>query len=138
MPDMKKVKLINEFKQFALKGNVLDLAVGVIIGGAFSKITSSLVTDIFTPVIGLVIGGVNFNNLNIPIRTVEGAEPLMLNIGSFLQSVVDFFILALIVFAIVKMMGNLRRRTEEVALTKPSAEVALLTEIRDLLKDNNK
>ncbi len=118
---------INEFKQFAIKGNVVDLAIGVIIGGAFGKIVSSLVADIITPILGLVLNNINFKNIVI--------GPLM--IGNFLQALIDFLIVALVIFLVVKSVNIFRRKQEVkevIAESKPSREEHLLTEIRDLLK----
>jgi large conductance mechanosensitive channel len=121
----------NEFKQFALKGNVLDLAIGVIIGGAFGKIVSSLVKDVLMPLIGLLLGGVKFSDLSIKF----GKEAL--NYGLFLQSVVDFFIISFSIFLFIKFINRFKRKeekVEEVEITE--TQEALLKEIRDLLKED--
>jgi len=120
----------NEFKKFAMKGNVLDLAVGVIIGGAFGKIVSSLVDDIIMPLVGLLIGGVDFSKLAI---TVNDAE---LKYGMFIQTVVDFLIIAFSIFLFVRFFNKLKRK-EEVAAEAPKVDKKeeLLVEIRDLLKN---
>lgn len=139
---------IKEFKAFALKGNVVDLAVGVIIGGAFGKITTSLVNDIIMPPIGLLVGGVDFTDLSVVLQKAneaEGVAEVVWRYGAFIQQVVDFTILAFCVFLMVKAMNrlmNMRKKEEEAApapapapAPEPSAEEKLLTEIRDLLKE---
>ena len=145
---------LKEFKAFALKGNVMDMAVGVIIGGAFGKIVTSLVNDILMPPIGLLLGNVNFKDLKVNLAAVkdaavsvvsEGAapsEPVYWNYGAFIQQVVDFAILAFCVFLMVKVMNSLNKKKEEPAPApapapepEPTAEEKLLTEIRDLLKN---
>lgn len=132
---------LKEFKEFALKGNVMDMAVGVIIGGAFGKIVTSLVNDILMPPIGMVLGNTSFSDLKIPLGTpAEGAEPAYWNYGAFIQQCVDFLILAFCIFLMVKVMNRLIRKKEEAPATpapapEPSAEEKLLTEIRDLLKE---
>ncbi|GAA0086866.1 large-conductance mechanosensitive channel protein MscL [Clostridium sp. CTA-7] len=130
-------KFINEFKDFAMKGNVLDLAVGVVIGGAFNKIVSSLVNDIIMPLIGVLTGGVNFKDLSY---TVKGAE---LTYGMFIQNIVDFIIIALSIFVFIKVVSKLNRKKEEEVEAKKEEEKKLtmdqelLVEIRDLLKSQN-
>ena len=137
---------LKEFKAFALKGNVMDMAVGVIIGGAFGKIVTSLVNDIIMPPIGLLIGGVDFTNLKLVIKkaVIEGgaevAPAVTWNYGAFIQQVVDFTILAFCVFMMVKIMNRLMSKKEEKPATPPappapSKEEVLLTEIRDILKE---
>ena len=139
---------LKEFKAFALKGNVMDMAVGVIIGGAFGKIVTSLVNDIIMPPIGLLVGGVDFTNLKVVIKkaVVEGgaeiAPAVTWNYGAFIQQVVDFTILAFCVFMMVKVMNKLLKKEEAKpapapAPPAPSKEEVLLTEIRDILKDKN-
>ena len=123
-----KSKLLNEFKQFAMRGNVLDMAVGIIIGGAFGKIVSSLVSDIIMPPIGLLIGGVNFTQLAITLK-----EGVTINYGNFIQIIFDFLIVAFSIFLVIKLVNSLQRKKEE-APAEPSDEIKLLTEIRDLLK----
>ena len=138
-------KFLTEFKEFALKGNVLDLAVGVIIGGAFNKIVSSLVNDIIMPPIGVITGGVDFKDLVYVLKpAVEGgADEITLKYGMFIQNVVDFLIIALSVFVFIKVISKLNRKKEEVkeepVVEEPklTVEQELLTEIRDLLKNNN-
>lgn len=131
-------KFIEDFKTFALKGNVVDMAVGVIIGGAFGKIVSSLVNDIIMPLIGILIGGYNFSELSWKIGEAT------VKYGSFLQSVVDFLIIALSIFAVLKLMMkliSLRKHEEEEKAEeeeKKSDELLLLEEIRDILKESKK
>ncbi|GAB3001880.1 large-conductance mechanosensitive channel [Arenimonas maotaiensis] len=136
--------MISEFKEFALRGNVVDLAVGVVIGGAFGKIVSSLVNDLITPVISLFTGSADFKSLSVTLRTAvldaEGKETvpaLLLNYGSFIQSVIDFTLIALVIFFAVKAINRLRRQEQAAppapAPAEPSAEAKLLAEIRDLL-----
>ena len=141
-------KMINEFKTFIARGNVIDLAVGVIIGGAFGKITTSLVNDVFMPFISWLFGARDMTALNLLVRpeVVNEAgevvqEAITIGFGSFAATIIDFFLIALVVFAMVKVMNTLRDRLEKkeepapAAPPAPSAEEVLLTEIRDLLKD---
>ncbi|MGG2095075.1 large conductance mechanosensitive channel protein MscL [Bacillus sp. S13(2024)] len=124
----------NEFKKFALKGNVIDLAVGVVIGGAFGKIVSSLVNDIIMPLLGLLLGGINFSKLAYPL----GKDTL--KYGAFIQTVVDFFIIAFSIFLFIKLFNKLAFKKEEEKeeeVPVPTKEEVLLTEIRDLLKQQN-
>lgn len=128
------MSLLKEFRDFAVKGNVVDLAVGVIIGGAFGKIVSSLVNDVIMPPIGLLIGGVDFKDLAIVLKEAqEGAEAVTLKYGAFIQNVFDFIIIAMAIFAMVKVINNLKKAPEKAA--EPTAQEKLLAEIRDLLKD---
>ena len=145
---------LKEFKAFALKGNVMDMAVGVIIGGAFGKIVTSLVNDILMPPIGMLLGNVDFKDLKLNLAAVKDAaasvvdgtvvpsEPVYWNYGAFIQQCIDFTILALCVFMLVKLMNklsNLKKKDEKPATPPappaPSKEEVLLTEIRDLLKE---
>jgi len=131
--------MMSEFKSFAMRGNVVDMAVGIVIGGAFGKIVSSFVSDVLMPPIGLMMGGVDFADLSIVLQAAsEGAEAVTLNYGSFIQTVVDFVIIAFAIFMVIKAMNNLKKKEEEKppAPPAPSAEVELLTEIRDSLKNN--
>ncbi|AGI31409.1 TPA: large-conductance mechanosensitive channel protein MscL [Mannheimia haemolytica] len=130
------MSILKEFREFAVKGNVVDMAVGVIIGGAFGKIVSSLVSDVVMPPIGWLIGGVDFKDLAIEIAPAkEGAEAVMLKYGAFIQNVFDFLIIALAVFGMVKVINSLKKApVVEEAPAEPTAEEKLLTEIRDLLK----
>ncbi|HMP04574.1 MAG TPA: large-conductance mechanosensitive channel protein MscL [Gemmatales bacterium] len=128
--------ILREFKTFIQRGNVIDLAVGVIIGAAFGRIVSSLVADILMPPIGLLTGGINFTDLKLSLGgdPNDAAKMVTLNYGSFLQTVVDFLIVAGCVFALVKGVNSLKR-ADEAKPAEPSAEAKLLSEIRDLLKD---
>ena len=129
---------LKEFKEFAIKGNVMDMAVGVIIGGAFGKIVSSMVNDILMPPIGALIGNTDFTQLKIVLKkAVEGGEPLTWNYGNFIQQCVDFTILAFCIFMMVKMMNKLIKKKEATPAPAPapSKEEQLLAEIRDLLKE---
>ena len=129
--------MIKEFKQFAVKGNMIDMAVGIIIGAAFGKIVSSLVADVIMPPIGLLIGGVNFTALKLTLKPPEGdVAAVTLNYGNFLQVAIDFLIVAWAVFLMVKAINTMKRKEEAApaAPPAPSKEVVLLTEIRDLLK----
>ena len=128
--------MLNEFKQFAMRGNVVDMAVGIIIGGAFGKIVSSLVNDVIMPPIGMVMGGVDFSDLAIALG--EGEEAASINYGVFINTVLDFVIVAFAIFMVIRAMNKLKKKEEEkpAAPPKPSAEETLLTEIRDLLAKN--
>jgi len=131
------MSLISEFKAFAMRGNVVDLAVGVVIGAAFGKIVSSLVDGLIMPVVGVLVGGVNFADLAITLKEgAEGVEPVLLKYGAFLQTVVDFAIIAFAIFMVIKLMNRLQRKQEAAPAEPPppSAEVLLLTEIRDTLR----
>ena len=135
----KKKGWLAEFREFAMRGNVIDLAVGIIIGGAFGKIVSSLVEDVFMPIIGMLIGGVNFDTLYIilpPTPLGDDHAPIKLMLGRFISTIIDFILIALCVFLFVKLINTLRRKTndEQEAPAEPSADIVLLTEIRDLLK----
>lgn len=132
-----------EFKEFAFKGNVIDMAVGVVVGGAFSKIVTSLVSDIITPAIGVLTRGVDFKELQLVLATdAEGTVTSALKYGAFIQNIIDFFIIAFSIFVVVKLMNTARKKFEKkqeiieeiVEESKPSTE-DLLTEIRDLLKE---
>jgi large conductance mechanosensitive channel len=125
------MSLMSEFKQFAMKGNVIDMAVGIIIGAAFGKIVSSFVGDLVMPVIGMAVGGVNFADLSVSLGTSPAGEPVLVKYGAFLQAVFDFLIIAAAIFMAIKAVNKLR--APAVAPATP-ADVALLTEIRDLLK----
>ncbi len=131
------MSIVSEFKAFAMKGNVVDMAVGIIIGAAFGKIVSSFVGDVIMPPIGLLIGGVDFTDLAITLKAAEGDLPaVMLSYGKFLQTILDFMIVAFAIFMGVKAINRLKR--EEAAAPEappaPSKEQELLSEIRDLLK----
>jgi large conductance mechanosensitive channel len=130
------MSVIKEFREFAIKGNVVDLAVGVVIGAAFGKIVSSLVADVIMPPLGLAIGGIDFTNFKFVLREAIGDKPAVtLKYGVFLQQIFDFFIVALAIFALVKGINRLRRTeaAAPAAPAPPSPEVVLLTEIRDAL-----
>lgn len=130
-------KLVEEFKTFAVKGNVVDMAVGIIIGTAFGKIVSSLVADVVMPPIGVLVGGVNFADLAVTLKDAAGEEAAVtLNYGTFLQTVFDFLIIAVAVFAMIKVINRLKQKEEAKpeAPAAPSAQEVLLGEIRDLLK----
>ncbi len=142
-------KFLNEFKQFAMRGNVIDLAVGVVVGGAFGKITNSLVNDIIMPAVSMITGGVNFSDWKIILKeaVLDAATgevvsaAVSINYGTLISTVIDFIILAFAVFCMVKAINSLHRKKEEApaappAPPEPSAEEKLLTEIRDLLKEN--
>ena len=134
--------MLHEFKEFAMRGNVVDLAVGVVIGAAFGKIVASLVNDVIMPAIGYLVGGVNFSDLAIELQAASvdaaGAEvpAVMIKYGAFIQTIVDFTIIAFAIFVAVKVINTLKRKQEAAppAPAEPSAEVKLLTEIRDALK----
>jgi len=134
------MKMIQEFKQFALKGNVVDMAVGIIIGAAFGKIVSSLVNDIIMPPIGLAVGGVDFKDLNLVLKqgTVDQAgnaiAAVTLNYGAFIQTAFDFLIVAFAIFLMIKAMNHMKKEEPAPATPEPTKEEKLLTEIRDLLK----
>jgi large conductance mechanosensitive channel len=134
------MKLAEEFKTFALKGNVVDMAVGIIIGAAFGKIVSSLVSDVIMPPIGILIGGVNFTDLSVVLKDAVGDMPAVtLNYGNFIQVVFDFLIVAFAIFMMVKGMNALKKKEDDKQATPapppaPSKEELLLSEIRDLLK----
>lgn len=132
-------KFFQEFKEFAMRGNVLDMAVGVILGGAFGKITTSLVNDVFMPLIGMLIGGVDLGKLNIVLKpATDTAEAVTLGIGTFLTAIIDFILVAFVIFLMIKTINRFRRKKEEEpALEEPKGPTAeeLLTEIRDLLKE---
>lgn len=130
-------KLLQEFKAFAMRGNVIDMAVGIIIGAAFGKIVTSVVNDIIMPPIGLLVGGVNFTDLKIVLKhAVDGNPAVTLNYGNFLQVVFDFLIIAFAVFMLVKALSAAKREEEAAppAPPAPTKTEILLTEIRDLLK----
>jgi len=128
------MSLMTEFKEFAMKGNVVDMAVGVVIGGAFGKIVSSFVGDVVMPLLGKLVGGVNFTDLAIELGTNPAGEPVLLKYGAFLQSAFDFLIIAAAIFMALKGINKLKAPPPPAAAPAPPADVALLTEIRDLLK----
>ena len=131
--------LLKEFKEFALRGNVVDMAVGIIIGAAFGKIVSSLVKDVIMPPIGVAIGGVDFSKLSYVIKEATAeAEAVAINYGAFIQTIIDFLIIAMAIFVAVNIMNRLQRKEEAKPepekVVEPSEEVKLLREIRDSLK----
>ena len=129
--------MIQEFKTFAMRGNVVDMAVGIIIGGAFGKIVSSFVADVIMPPIGILIGGVDFSNLAIVIKEAVGdVAAVTINYGAFIQTVLDFMIIAFAIFMAIKAMNSLKKEKEETPEEPPapSKEETLLTEIRDILQ----
>lgn len=131
------MKIIDEFKTFAMKGNVVDMAVGIIIGAAFGKIVSSVVSDIIMPPIGLLIGGVNFTDLKVILKAATETNPAVTwNYGNFLQVCFDFLIVAFAVFLMIKAINSAKKKEEAApaAPPAPSKQETLLTEIRDLLK----
>lgn len=133
--------MLKEFKEFALKGNVVDLAVGVIIGGAFGKIVTSLVNDIIMPILGILIGGVNFTDLKFVITPANGeiAEVAILY-GAFIQSVFDFIVIAFSIFLVIKLIVSAKKKKEEEVVEEvkaPEQDIVLLEDIRDLLKEIN-
>ena len=128
--------MLKEFKEFAMRGNVVDMAVGIIIGAAFGKIVSSLVSDVIMPPIGMLMGGVSFSDLAIALG--EGENAASINYGVFIDTVISFLIVAFAIFMLIKAMNSMKKKEEEKPAEppKPSAEEALLTEIRDLLAKN--
>lgn len=131
------MKLVDEFKAFVMRGNVVDMAVGVIIGGAFGKIVTSLVNDIFMPIIGMIIGNVDFTSLEIKIgEPVEGVEQAAIKYGMFIQEIVNFLIIALCIFMVIKLINKAKKKKDEepAPAPEPTKEEVLLTEIRDALK----
>ena len=131
-------KFLEEFKAFAMRGNVLDMAVGVVIGGAFGKITTSLVNDIIMPLISMLTGGIDFSSWKWVLKAAQGdAAEVAVNFGSFIAVVLDFIIIAFAIFCMLKAINKLHKKKEEApaAPPEPSAEEKLLAEIRDLLKE---
>ena len=129
--------MMQEFKSFAMRGNVVDMAVGIIIGGAFGKIISSFVADVIMPPIGVLVGGVDFTNLSIVIKEAVGdAAAVTINYGQFIQTVIDFLIIAFAIFMVIKGMNSMKKKEEEAPAPPPapSKEETLLTEIRDALQ----
>ena len=139
---MEKKGIVAEFKEFITRGNVMDMAVGIIIGGAFTAIVTSLVNDLLMPIIGAIFGGIDFTSLKYVIRAADeaaGIEEAAIRYGSFIQAIVNFLLIAIVIFLLVRGLNKLRRKKEEPAPEpapdpEPSEEVKLLTEIRDTLK----
>ena len=139
---MEKKGIVSEFKEFITRGNVMDMAVGIIIGGAFTAIVQSLVNDLLMPIIGAIFGGIDFTSLKYVIRAADeaaGIEEAAIKYGSFIQAIVNFLLIAVVIFLLVKGINKMRRKKEEPAPApapdpEPSEEVKLLTEIRDALK----
>lgn len=132
------MSVLKEFRDFAVKGNVVDLAVGIIIGAAFGKIVSSVVADVIMPPIGLLIGGVDFSDLVITLKEAEGAAPaVVISIGKFIQTIIDFTIIAFAIFMLVKVINRVKAKAPATPAA-PTAQEVLLTEIRDLLKEQQK
>jgi large conductance mechanosensitive channel len=136
--------MVSEFKDFAMRGNVVDMAVGIVIGGAFGKIVSSFVADVLMPPLGLLLGGMDFSDLAVTLKAAsEGTEAVLLKYGVFIQTIVDFLIIAFAIFLVVKAMNTAMdkmKKQEEAAPAeppKPSKEEVLLTEIRDALRASN-
>jgi large conductance mechanosensitive channel len=130
--------MFKEFKKFAFKGNVIDLAVAVIIGAAFGKIVSSLVNDIIMPIIGVIIGGFNFNELKIVLTPASGdVAEVAIMYGTFIQTIIDFLIIAFSIFLVIRLFNKFKKKEEEApaAPPEPSRESVLLEEIRDILKN---
>lgn len=134
--------MLQEFKKFAMRGNVIDMAVGIIIGGAFGKIVSSVVGDLIMPVIGLLVGGVNFTDLKVVLKEAQTVgettvPEVSINYGMFIQTTFDFLIIAFAIFMLVKGINSLNKKKEEepAAPAAPAEDIQLLSEIRDLLKD---
>jgi large conductance mechanosensitive channel len=131
------MSMMQEFKTFAMRGNVVDMAVGIILGGAFGKIVSSFVADVIMPPIGLLVGGVNFTSLAITIQEAAGdAAAVTINYGKFIQAITDFVIIAFAIFMVIKAMNSMKKKEEQAPASPPppSKEETLLAEIRDLLK----
>ncbi len=131
------MSMMKEFKDFAMRGNVVDMAVGIVIGGAFGKIVSSFVQDVIMPPIGVLLGGVDFAQLGFVIKeATESADAVVIKYGAFINTVIDFVIIAFAIFMVVKGMNSMKKKEEEkpAAPPAPSKEETLLSEIRDLLK----
>ena len=131
------MSMVQEFKSFAMRGNVVDMAVGIVMGGAFGKIVSSFVADVLMPPIGIILGGVDFSGLAVTLKAAsEGVDAVLLRYGMFVQTIVDFLIIAFAIFMVVKAMNTAMKKEEEAPAEppKPSKEEVLLTEIRDALR----
>ena len=131
---------VKEFKTFAMRGNVMDMAIGIVIGAAFGKIVSSLVNDVILPPIGLLLGGMDFSSLAVTLKAAAGSEPAVtLKYGLFINTILDFLIVAFAIFLVIKGMNSLKRKQEEAAKepAQPSAQEMLLSEIRDILQNRS-
>lgn len=130
------MSMMTEFKEFAIKGNAVDMAVGIIVGAAFGKIVSSFVNDVIMPPIGLLIGGVDFNKLTFTLKEASGdVAAVMISYGKFIQTVIDFTIIAFVIFIVIKAINSQKRKEEPVPPLGPSKEELLLPDIRDILKE---
>ena len=128
------MSMLSEFKSFAMRGNVVDMAVGIVIGGAFGKIVSSFVADVLMPPIGLLLGNVDFSDLAVTLKAAEeGVEAVTLRYGVFTQTVIDFLIIAFAIFMVIKAMNSMKKAEEEKPPAEPPKDIQLLTEIRDSL-----
>lgn len=134
------MSMMKEFKEFAMRGNVIDMAVGIVIGGAFGKIVTSLVNDVIMPPIGYITGGVDFSKMKWILKPADNSDPkhkiaeVAINYGTFINTIITFIIIAFAIFMLVKLINKMHKK-EEAAPAAPPADVALLTEIRDLLKN---
>lgn len=129
------MSMIKEFKEFAMRGNVVDLAVGIIIGGAFGKIVSSVVNDVIMPPIGMLLGGVDFSNLAITMKAAAASEPaVVIRYGAFINTVIDFVIVAFAIFILIRAINTFKKKEAAPAAAPPPRQEILLSEIRDLLK----
>lgn len=134
------MSMIKEFREFAMRGNVIDMAVGIVIGAAFGKIVSSFVNDVLMPPLGVALGGMSFTGLALTLKAASGdVAAVTLNYGTFTQTLLDFLIVAFAIFMVIKAMNSLKKKEQETpaAPPQPSAEEVLLTEIRDLLKNRH-
>jgi large conductance mechanosensitive channel len=134
------MSMMKEFREFAMRGNVMDMAIGIIIGAAFGKIVTSFVNDVLMPPLGIALGGVKFNDLAVTLKEAVGdAAAVTLNYGNFIQTMVDFIIIAFAIFMMVKFMNSMKKKAEEqpAVPAEPPAQEKLLAEIRDLLKSRN-
>ncbi len=134
------MSMLTEFKSFAVRGNVVDMAVGIVMGGAFGKIVSSFVADVLMPPIGILLGGVDFSDLAVTLKSAgEGVEAVLLRYGVFVQTIIDFLIIAFAIFLVIKAMNTVMKKEEEAPPPPPgpSTEEVLLTEIRDAIRSSN-
>lgn len=129
------MSIVKEFREFAMRGNVVDLAVGIIIGGAFGKIVSSVVSDVLMPPIGLLVGGVDFSGLGITLKAAQGeATAVMIRYGAFINAIIDFIIIAAAVFFLIRVINSLKKKEPPAPPPAPPRQELLLEEIRDILK----